>query len=144
MCSVTTADVGKVKFCFYLAVPAKFVTAEQNYTARLGEAVALDCLSEGDRPLSIAWSFNHGHIDWQYNTRCVSGRGLVESALHLVMQNRCYYTTFLVMAALRIADADIIFLPCGFYLLSFSSFPRLLSAVADWMMSTILAHMVWP
>jgi len=52
-----------------VAVPAKFVTAEQNYTARLGDAVALDCLSEGDRPLSIAWSFNHGNIDWQYNTR---------------------------------------------------------------------------
>ena len=91
--------IGKVKLCFYLAVPAKFVTAEQNYTARLGEAVALDCLSEGDRPLSIAWSFNHGHIDWQYNTRCVPGRRLVESAVHLVhlvMQNRCYYTTLLV------------------------------------------------
>jgi len=38
----------------------------------------------------------------------------------------------------------IIFLPCGFYLLSSSSFfPRLISASADWM-STILPHMVWP
>jgi len=35
----------------------------------------------------------------------------------------------LIMAALRIADADVIFLSC-FYL-SFS--PRLISAVADWM-----------
>jgi len=35
----------------------------------------------------------------------------------------------------------IIFLPCGFYLSSF--FPRLISAVGDWM-STILPHMVWP
>jgi len=35
----------------------------------------------------------------------------------------------------------IIFLPCGFYLLSF--FPRLMSAAVDWM-STILHHMVWP
>ena len=34
-----------------------------------------------------------------------------------------------------------IFLPCGFYLLS-SFFPRLISAVADWM-STILPHMLW-
>ena len=35
-----------------------------------------------------------------------------------------------------------IFLSCGFFcLLSF--FPRLISAVADWM-STILPHMVWP
>jgi len=54
---------------WWAAVPAKFVTGEQNYTARLGDAVALDCLSDGDRPLSIAWSFNHANIDWQYNTR---------------------------------------------------------------------------
>ena len=45
-----------------------------------------------------------------------------------------------VMAALR-SNADIILLPCSFYLLSF--FPRLISAAADWM-STILPHMVWP
>jgi len=37
----------------------------------------------------------------------------------------------------------IIFLPCGFFLLSFFSFPRLILAVAD-RMSTILPHMVWP
>jgi len=43
-----------------------------------------------------------------------------------------------------VADADIIFLPCGFYLLlSFLFFPRLVSAVADWM-STILLHIVCP
>ena len=36
----------------------------------------------------------------------------------------------------------IIFLPCGFYLLS-SFFPRLISAAADWMF-TILRHLVWP
>ena len=36
----------------------------------------------------------------------------------------------------------IIFLPCDFYLLSFS-IPRLISAAADWM-STILLHMAWP
>jgi len=43
-----------------------------------------------------------------------------------------------------VEDADIIFLPCGFffYLLSFF-FPRLILAVADWM-SAILAHMVSP
>jgi len=44
------------------------------------------------------------------------------------------------MAAYRIGQA-IIFSCCGFYLLSF--FPRLISAVGDWM-STILTHMVWP
>ena len=40
-----------------------------------------------------------------------------------------------------VADVDIIFLPCGFFLSIF--FPRLISAAADWM-STILLHMVWP
>jgi len=41
-----------------------------------------------------------------------------------------------------VADADIISLPCGFFFL-LSFFPRLISAVADWM-STILPHMVSP
>ena len=36
----------------------------------------------------------------------------------------------------------IIFLPCGLFLLLLF-FPRLISAVADWM-STILPHMMWP
>ena len=39
----------------------------------------------------------------------------------------------------------IIFLPCGFFFFFILSsfFPRLISAVADWM-SVILPHMVWP
>ena len=41
----------------------------------------------------------------------------------------------------------IIFLPCDFYLSIFFYllffFPRLISAVGDWM-STILLHMAWP
>jgi len=38
----------------------------------------------------------------------------------------------------------IIFSSCGFFfLLLLSFFPRLISAVGDWM-STILPHMVWP
>ena len=37
----------------------------------------------------------------------------------------------------------IIFLPCDFYLLLLLFFPRLISAVGDWM-STILLHMAWP
>jgi len=40
-----------------------------------------------------------------------------------------------------VADADIIFLPCGFCYLLF--FPRLISVVAEWM-STVLPHMMWP
>jgi len=37
----------------------------------------------------------------------------------------------------------IIFSRCGFYLSSIFFFPRLISAVGDWI-STILPHMVWP
>jgi len=48
-----------------------------------------------------------------------------------------------IMAALRIADADIIFLLCGFFFFFLLLIPRLISALADWM-STILLHMVWP
>ena len=43
---------------------------------------------------------------------------------------------------LALVFITIIFLPCDFYLSSFS-FPRLISAAVDWM-STILPHMVWP
>jgi len=42
-----------------------------------------------------------------------------------------------------VADADVIFLPCDFYLLISFFIPRLISAVADWM-STILRHMMRP
>jgi len=38
-----------------------------------------------------------------------------------------------------VADANILFYRCGYYLFSF--FPRLFSLVADWM-STILPHMM--
>jgi len=41
-----------------------------------------------------------------------------------------------------VADADIIFVPCGFFFF----IPRLISAVADWMSTIllpILLHMVW-
>jgi len=48
------------------------------------------------------------------------------------------YELFIMVALCNRADHYI--LPCGFYLLSF--FPRLISAVGDWM-STILPHMVW-
>jgi len=37
----------------------------------------------------------------------------------------------------------IMLLTCGFFFFFFYLFPRLISAVADWM-STILLHMVWP
>jgi len=38
-----------------------------------------------------------------------------------------------------VADADIIFLPCGFFFYLLSFFPRRISAVAEWM-STILLY----
>jgi len=41
-----------------------------------------------------------------------------------------------------VADAVIIFLPCGFFFYLLLLFPRLIPAVADWM-STILHDMVW-
>jgi len=37
----------------------------------------------------------------------------------------------------------IIFLPCGFFFFFLSFFPRLISAVGDWM-SAIPPHMAWP
>ena len=49
----------------------------------------------------------------------------------------------LIMAAVYAIGQAIIFLPCAFYLSSSFFFPRLISAVTDWM-STILPHMVWP
>ena len=49
---------------------------------------------------------------------------------------KCVFHIF--MAALRIADADIIFLPCSFFYLLLSFFPRLVSAVADWMCAILI------
>ena len=48
-----------------------------------------------------------------------------------------------VMAALRSRCGHYIFALWFLLLLFLSFFPRLISAVADWM-SAILAHMVWP
>ena len=67
--------------------------------------------------------------------------GMMES-----MRRKCLFHIF--MAAL--AEADIIFLSCGFFLLLSSSFfffllfcPGLISAEGHWM-STIVPHMMWP
>ena len=46
----------------------------------------------------------------------------------------------MLIVAACVADADIIFWPVVSF---FFFFPRLFSAVADWM-STILPHMIWP
>jgi len=50
---------------------------------------------------------------------------------------------FLLLWSPYVIGQTIIFLPCGFCLLSSFLFPRLISAVGDWM-SAILPHMVWP
>ena len=42
-----------------------------------------------------------------------------------------------------VADADVIFLSCGFFYLLLSFFPHQISAIADWMFS-ILPQMMWP
>jgi len=59
---------------------------------------------------------------------------------HLWIQRR--YTNALLWPPYGIGQA-IIFLPCDFYLSSVFFFPHLISAVGDWM-STTLRHMVWP
>jgi len=49
----------------------------------------------------------------------------------------------IIMVAYGIGQT-MIFLPCGFFfLLSSPFFPRLISAVGDWM-SAILPRMMWP
>ena len=57
---------------------------------------------------------------------------------------RQYFADYLWLPC--VADADIIFLSCGFFFLSFSIFffsSRLIAVIADWM-SAILPHMTWP
>jgi len=69
----------------------------------------------------------------------------------LVAQKLCHVVLQLMYVRLSMVAlcnrADHYILPCGFYLSSFFLlsffFPRLISAVGDWM-STILPHMVWP
>jgi len=60
--------------------------------------------------------------------------------------NQSCITTMLFIAALWNRAGHYIFILwflLSFFFLSFFFFPRLISAVADWM-STILPHMVWP
>jgi len=56
-----------------------------------------------------------------------------------------HYIFMLLLWSPYVIGQTIIFLPCDFYLLPsfFFFFPRLISAVGDWMF-TILWHMVWP
>jgi len=59
------------------------------------------------------------------------------------LRSRCgHYILVLFMAALCNRAGHFISLSCGFFFLSSSFSPHLISAIADWM-STILEHMVW-
>jgi len=66
---------------------------------------------------------------------------LLPDFLTSALQDYSHCRRPLIMAALRSRCGHYI-LPCSFFFLSFF-FPRLTSAVGDWM-STILLHMVWP
>lgn len=39
------------------SVPARFRMSERNYTVRLDESVAMECVADGDLPMSIVWSY---------------------------------------------------------------------------------------
>jgi len=60
----------------------------------------------------------------------------------IIVLNSIVMITLLLWSPYVIGQT-IIFSLCDFYLSIFLSFPRLISAVGDWM-STILPHMVWP
>jgi len=71
----------------------------------------------------------------------VSGGGVYDDAM--VIKTPVTKSTVVLLWSPYVIGQTIIFLPCDFYLLSSSFFPRLISAVGDWM-STILLHMAWP
>jgi len=63
---------------------------------------------------------------------------LLSLYVHILLFYVC--NLHIVMAALRSLCGHYIF---AMWFISSSFFPRLISAVADWM-STILPHMMWP
>jgi len=120
-----------------LGDPSKF-----QRVSRLGSVTARQSSSE--RKPNFA-ALNRGrHV-------CSAGRpsrwALAHILLMVALWNRADDYFHAVVTSLWppcVADADIIFLPCDFFLLSSIFFiPRLISAVVDWV-STILLHMVWP
>jgi len=84
----------------------------------------------------------HWHIAIQVDIK-VSNRGCWS---HLHRTNRkvslCEYSFLVFLWSPYRIEQTIIFSSCGFFFLLLF-FPRLISAVADWM-SAILPHMVWP
>ena len=53
----------------HVLVPARFVQREKNYTVHEGSNITMECIAEGDRPLSVSWSFNGGSLNFHYNGR---------------------------------------------------------------------------
>jgi len=50
-------------------VPAKVLDSMVNYTVVVGQSVDLECIAEGDIPLSVAWSSARDSIDPPYSDR---------------------------------------------------------------------------
>jgi len=82
-----------------------------------------------------------------------NGRPTYESRIAVRLQRYCvdlnaacrgmHSTECVIVTAVLSSRCGYYILPSGYYLPSSVFFPRLISAVADWM-STILPHMVWP
>jgi len=115
------------------------------------------CMLKLLTPEPIEMPFRYG-LEWAQGTMCKMTAShhilklassdylqTAHTAMHLVAVRKCQLTD-IIMAALRIADRrtlGLYFCPVVSSIFSLSSFPRLISAVGDWM-STILLHMVWP
>ena len=93
------------------------------------------------RPERPWQNLKHEFLFLCYRSHCFDAAlALITSDCISVTGANCFIISYLWPSCA--ADADIIFLPCGFFFLSFL-FPRLISAATDWM-STILLHMAWP
>ena len=86
--------------------------------------------------------------DWQRN-KCqkdmqIEVISVISMSMHGHLLNHNIHHRSWIMAALwNRAGQAIIFLSCSFFFFLSSFFPRIFSAVRDWM-STILPHMMWP
>ena len=82
------------------------------------------------------------HNDLTHNTMCISSSRPPD--LRWLYYEKHYKGDYLNSQIATKTSFSFYILPCGFFLLlSFFFFPRLISAIADWM-SVILRHMVWP
>ena len=76
-----------------------------------------------------------------YHCCHLGNAGIADS---VVTASTVHVTNVIIIIMVALCNwADHYILPCGFCLSSSFFFPRLMSAVGDWM-STTLPHMVWP